>query len=62
MFKKGAQDNESAAEQAKDRLIADQIREQYKKATGKEFPVKEKEEEEEASSGGLGGLGKKFGF
>ena len=60
VFKQGAQNNESAAEQAKDKFIADAIRDQYKKATGNEFPVKEKEENK--SSGGLGGLGKKFGL
>ena len=62
VFKKGAQNNESAAEQAKDKLIADTIRDQYKKATGKEFPVKDKEEKESGGLGGLGGLGKKFGL
>ncbi|KAK5653942.1 hypothetical protein OQA88_7867 [Cercophora sp. LCS_1] len=59
VFKQGAQDNESAAEQAKDKLIADTVRDQYKKATGKEFPIKEKEEK---SSSGLGALGSKFGL
>ncbi|KAK6342935.1 hypothetical protein TWF718_008313 [Orbilia javanica] len=38
VFKQGPQDNESAAEQAKDGAIADFIRDQYKKNTGKEFP------------------------
>lgn len=38
VFKQGPQDNESAAEQAKDSAIADFIRDQYKKNTGKEFP------------------------
>ncbi|KAK6505646.1 hypothetical protein TWF481_007537 [Arthrobotrys musiformis] len=42
VFKQGPQDNESAAEQAKDGAIADFIRDQYKKNTGKEFPVTEK--------------------
>lgn len=41
----GPQDNESAIEQAKDRMIANAIRDQYKKATGREFPIKKKEEE-----------------
>ncbi|KAK3390766.1 hypothetical protein B0H63DRAFT_122718 [Podospora didyma] len=38
VFKQGAQDNESAGEQAKDRLIAQTIRDQYKKNLGNEFP------------------------
>lgn len=38
----GDQKNESAAEQAKDKKIAGFIRNQYKGATGKEFPIKEK--------------------
>lgn len=59
MFKQGPQNNESAAEQAKDKLIADTIRDQYKKATGKDFPIKEKEEK---PSSGLGSLGSKFGL
>ncbi|KAK0645765.1 hypothetical protein B0T16DRAFT_296178, partial [Cercophora newfieldiana] len=42
VLKQGNQNNESAAEQAKDKLIAETIRDQYTKATGKEFPVKEK--------------------
>ena len=58
VFKQGAQDNESASEQAKDRLIADQIRKQYQTATGKSFPGgQEKQEgEEPKKSGGFGGL------
>ena len=57
VLKSGPQDNESAAEQAKDRFIADQIRDNYKKATGKDFPIKEKEKsEEEKKTGGFGGL------
>ena len=57
VFKAGPQNNESAAEQAKDRFIADQIRDNYKKATGKDFPIKEKEKsEEEKKTGGFGGL------
>ncbi|KAK3323718.1 hypothetical protein B0T19DRAFT_212493 [Cercophora scortea] len=43
VLKQGAQDNESAAEQAKDEQISDFIRDQYKKNTGKEFPVGDKE-------------------
>ncbi|EHY52549.1 hypothetical protein HRR83_006959 [Exophiala dermatitidis] len=39
----GPQDNESAVEQAKDEQISDFIRSQYKSATGKDFPVKDKE-------------------
>ena len=38
----GDQSHESAAEQAKDKKIADFIRGQYKDHTGKEFPIKEK--------------------
>ena len=38
----GAQDNESAVEQAKDEQISDYIRGQYKSTTGKEFFVKDK--------------------
>ncbi|EAQ87827.1 hypothetical protein CHGG_04446 [Chaetomium globosum CBS 148.51] len=55
VFKQGPQTNESAAEQAKDRLIAQQIREQYKNATGKDFPIKE-EERKAAEKNGFGGL------
>ncbi|KAK7906394.1 hypothetical protein PG985_016400 [Apiospora marii] len=39
----GQQSNESAAEQAKDEAISDGIRDQYKKATGTDFPSKDKE-------------------
>ncbi|KAF2454981.1 hypothetical protein BDY21DRAFT_373834 [Lineolata rhizophorae] len=39
----GQQSNESAIEQAKDEKISDFIRDQYKSATGKDFPVKDKE-------------------
>jgi GTPase Era involved in 16S rRNA processing len=58
VLKQGPQDNESAAEQAKDRIIAEQIREQYKKATGKDMPFAEAERkaQEEKKSGGFGGL------
>lgn len=38
----GPQDNETATEQTKDNLIADQIRSQYKSATGSDFPIKDK--------------------
>ncbi|KAL2130360.1 hypothetical protein VTI74DRAFT_6564 [Chaetomium olivicolor] len=56
VLKQGPQNNESAAEQAKDRFIADQIRNQYRNATGKDFPIKKKEEEEKKQGGGFGGL------
>ncbi|KAK0715130.1 hypothetical protein B0H67DRAFT_489603 [Lasiosphaeris hirsuta] len=59
ILKQGAQNNEDAAEQAKDKLIANTIREQYKKQTGNDFPAKDKEEE---SSSGVAGLANKFGF
>jgi len=39
----GPQDNESAVEQAKDEQISDFIRGQYKNATGKDIPIKDKE-------------------
>lgn len=39
----GKQDNESAAEQAKDEAISDAIRDQYRTATGKEFFVADKD-------------------
>lgn len=55
VLKQGPQTNESAGEQAKDRFIADQIRSQYKNATGKDFPIKEKEAEPK-KTGGFGGL------
>ncbi|KAF4124531.1 hypothetical protein GMORB2_5197 [Geosmithia morbida] len=42
VMKSGAQDNESAAEQAKDEMIADAIRNKYKEATGNEFPIEDK--------------------
>ncbi|KAF2158708.1 hypothetical protein M409DRAFT_71500 [Zasmidium cellare ATCC 36951] len=38
----GAQDNESAVEQAKDEQISDFIRGQYKSMTGKDVPIKDK--------------------
>lgn len=38
----GAQNNESAIEQAKDEQVSDFIRGQYKNQTGKEFFVKDK--------------------
>lgn len=39
----GAQDNESAVEQAKDEQISDFIRGQYKSTTGSDIPIKDKE-------------------
>ena len=39
----GPQDNESAVEQAKDEQISDFIRGQYKKTTGSDVPIKDKE-------------------
>ncbi|CEI61070.1 unnamed protein product [Fusarium venenatum] len=38
----GNQSNESAAEQMKDEAISDAIRDQYKGATGSEFPIADK--------------------
>ncbi|KAH9996754.1 hypothetical protein F4779DRAFT_185761 [Xylariaceae sp. FL0662B] len=37
------QSNESAVEQAKDEQISDFIRDQYKKTTGSDVPIKDKE-------------------
>jgi hypothetical protein len=56
LLKQGAQNNEDAGEQAKDKLIAETIRGQYKKATGNEFPVKDKQEKKS------GGFGSAFGL
>ncbi|KAK5632786.1 hypothetical protein RRF57_008500 [Xylaria bambusicola] len=39
----GDQSNESAVEQAKDKQISDFIRDQYKKTTGSDLPIKDKE-------------------
>ncbi|CAO2648956.1 Nn.00g099050.m01.CDS01 [Neocucurbitaria sp. VM-36] len=39
----GAQDNESAVEQAKDEQISDFLRGQYKTTTGSDIPIKDKE-------------------
>ncbi|KAJ3280653.1 hypothetical protein HK104_000522 [Borealophlyctis nickersoniae] len=41
-LKQGPQNNESPQEQAKDEAISDAIRAQYKKMTGKDFPVPDK--------------------
>ncbi|KAG8744937.1 hypothetical protein FRC10_009172 [Ceratobasidium sp. 414] len=38
----GDQSNESALEQAKDEQISDMIRQQFKNATGKDFPIADK--------------------
>ncbi|TKA69158.1 hypothetical protein B0A55_08959 [Friedmanniomyces simplex] len=38
----GPQNNESAAEQAKDEAISDYIRGQYKNTTGSDLPIKDK--------------------
>ena len=43
VLKQGDQSNESAAEQAKDEQISYFIRGQYKKQTGSELPVKDKD-------------------
>jgi len=58
-LKEGSQTNESATEQAKDKLIASSIRDGYKKATGKDFPIGEKEPEKKS---GVAGLASSFGF
>lgn len=39
----GQQSNETAAEQAKDEMISDQIRGKFSGATGSDFPIKDKE-------------------
>ncbi|KAI8935741.1 hypothetical protein NX059_007260 [Plenodomus lindquistii] len=39
----GAQDNESAVEQAKDEQISDAIRRGYKSTVGSDIPIKDKE-------------------
>ncbi|OAQ99483.1 hypothetical protein LLEC1_02337 [Akanthomyces lecanii] len=39
----GQQSNETAAEQAKDEAISDYVRDQYKGATGSDFPIKDKD-------------------
>lgn len=44
VLKQGDQSNESAKEQEKDQKIADFVRKQYKGQTGKEFPIKEKQQ------------------
>ena len=42
-FGQGDQSNESAFEQAKDEQISDEIRRQFKGATGGDIPIKDKE-------------------
>jgi len=42
ILKQGPQDNESALEQAKDEQISDMIRGEFKKVTGRDFPVADK--------------------
>jgi hypothetical protein len=42
----GQQSNENAVEQAKDRVIADQIRSRYRNATGKDFPLQDQQEQQ----------------
>ena len=39
----GDQSNESAFEQAKDEQISDEIRREFKSATGDDIPIKDKE-------------------
>lgn len=41
----GDQSNESAAEQQKDEVISDMVRDKYKGATGSDFPIKDKEKQ-----------------
>ena len=53
-FGKGPQNNENAAEQAQDKLIAQTIRDQYQKATGNPFPIKEKEEKKSSFGSAFG--------
>ncbi|KAK4199969.1 hypothetical protein QBC40DRAFT_76842 [Triangularia verruculosa] len=60
VFKAGPQTNESAAEQAKDKFIADSIRNGYEKATGKDFPIAAKKEEENKVTAGLSGFAGKL--
>lgn len=51
----GPQNNESAVEQAKDKMIAQTIRDGYKSSTGNEFPIKSKEDNNSGNE-------KKFGL
>ncbi|TFK32143.1 hypothetical protein BDQ12DRAFT_775027 [Crucibulum laeve] len=43
LFGAGPQNNESAFEQAKDEQISDAIRRKYKAATGRDFPIADKD-------------------
>lgn len=52
----GPQNNESAAEQAKDEVISDMIRDKYKGVTGSDFPIADKQAQYGGGAGG-GGLG-----
>lgn len=47
----GQQSNETAAEQAKDEVMSDMIRDKYKGMTGSDFPIADKQQ----SYGGMGG-------
>ncbi len=40
---RGDQSNESAVEQAKDEKISDFVRDQYKRATGSDLPIHDKD-------------------
>lgn len=40
----GQQSNETAAEQAKDEVMSDMIRDKYKGVTGSDFPIQDKEQ------------------
>lgn len=40
----GPQNNESAAEQAKDEVMSDMIRDKYKGMTGSDFPIADKDQ------------------
>mgnify|MGYP001296129999 CR=1 FL=1 len=60
ILKQGPQNNESAAEQAKDKVIADVIRDGFHKATGKPFPIKEKEEQKPSATSVVSGLAGAF--
>ena len=42
VMNQGVQDNETATEQAKDNMIAETIRNQYKERTGSDFPIQDK--------------------
>ncbi|KAK4172672.1 hypothetical protein QBC36DRAFT_70874 [Triangularia setosa] len=60
VFKAGTQTNESATEQAKDKFIADTIRDGYEKVTGKDFPIAAKKQEENKVTAGFSGLAGKL--